>query len=155
MSDATKTSELSNKHTNIKAALQTLCLTTRGCFWELHLKWRPPHLTSAATIITTPCLHMPKEGCPYNPMFILLNYFLWQHSSEMPHIFVIKAMAQKYVRYVEREWEHKRGREGSLMRYAVNPAEVYKNLQLICLDLISQDVLLSCLNLHCRGLPPH
>lgn len=43
---------------------------------------------------------------------------------------------------------------GRTRALAVNPAEVYKNPQLICLDLISQDVLLSFMNLHGQRLPP-
>lgn len=47
-----------------KASLQTLCLTTCGCFWEIYMKRRSPHSIPCITIITTPCLHMPKESCP-------------------------------------------------------------------------------------------
>ncbi len=78
----------------------------------------PTTFSASTTVITTPCLHMPEEGCPYNSC---LFYWIISYGNippKWPHIFVIKAMLQNYVKYVEREWECKREREGSLVRFS-------------------------------------
>lgn len=65
--DVSKSSKLKDKST--KVLLRTLRLTTWGCFWEIHMKWRPPH--SAPTLLSWPHL---ASTCPRRAALIIHVY---------------------------------------------------------------------------------
>lgn len=78
-----------------------------------------------------PCLHMPTEGCREKATVILLNYSLWQHSSQMTsQQQVIKDQREKKNMWSSGE-DFKTTRDR-----AANPV-LGKSWQ-ICLDFISQ-----------------
>lgn len=111
-------------HNKVQRWCQTTC---RGSGTH---EMAPTTLNSHTVIITPPCQHMPTESCPSKRSFSGGFFFL--HCITLygnilpawPHIWVIKAMQFKYVRYVERELG-----EGFTCASAGNPAEVFTDMK--------------------------